>query len=214
MFALVLPTCHWHVGFEWVRIHESSPTSKRPTSFAGGAVRGRWIRLPVCEANRKETTSLRTGCAICHWHIAFEWVRIHLLFSNKKTPVILVFFCWWGKVDSNHRSYKQQIYSLSPLATREFPHMKFASRTGLGYHIIFWKNVKKKIQKYEKNLRAWPGGLSDCQKSLAEFAASAAKRIRIIFCRGVYLAENTTQAASAVRRAANLMEQLPVAIAP
>ena len=30
-------------------------------------------------------------------------------------------FCWWGKVDSNHRSYKQQIYSLSPLATREFP---------------------------------------------------------------------------------------------
>ena len=31
---------------------------------------------------------------------------------------------WWGKVDSNHRSDKQQIYSLSPLATREFPHMK------------------------------------------------------------------------------------------
>ena len=34
--------------------------------------------------------------------------------------------CWWGKVDSNHRSYKQQIYSLSPLATREFPHIHFA----------------------------------------------------------------------------------------
>ena len=34
-------------------------------------------------------------------------------------------FYWWGKVDSNHRSYKQQIYSLSPLATREFPHMQF-----------------------------------------------------------------------------------------
>ena len=30
-------------------------------------------------------------------------------------------FYWWGKVDSNHRSDKQQIYSLSPLATREFP---------------------------------------------------------------------------------------------
>ena len=95
MFALVLPTCHRHVGFEWVRIHESSPTNKNP-------------------------------------------------------PAKLVGFYWWGKVDSNHRSYKQQIYSLSPLATREFPHMKFASRTGLGYHIIFWKNVKKKIQKYEK----------------------------------------------------------------
>ena len=32
---------------------------------------------------------------------------------------------------------------------------------------------------------------SDCQKSLAEFAASAANKIKIIFCRGVYLAENT-----------------------
>ena len=32
---------------------------------------------------------------------------------------------WWGKVDSNHRSDKQQIYSLSPLATREFPHIQF-----------------------------------------------------------------------------------------
>ena len=29
---------------------------------------------------------------------------------------------WWGKVDSNHRSRRQQIYSLPPLATREFPH--------------------------------------------------------------------------------------------
>ena len=32
---------------------------------------------------------------------------------------------WWGKMDSNHRRHCQQIYSLSPLATREFPHMKF-----------------------------------------------------------------------------------------
>ena len=32
-------------------------------------------------------------------------------------------FCWWGKVDSNHRRHSQQIYSLSPLATREFPHI-------------------------------------------------------------------------------------------
>ena len=30
---------------------------------------------------------------------------------------------WWGKVDSNHRRQCQQIYSLSPLATREFPHI-------------------------------------------------------------------------------------------
>ena len=30
---------------------------------------------------------------------------------------------WWGRVDSNHRRHCQQIYSLSPLATREHPHI-------------------------------------------------------------------------------------------
>ena len=30
---------------------------------------------------------------------------------------------WWGKVDSNHRRHCQQIYSLSHLATLEFPHI-------------------------------------------------------------------------------------------
>ena len=33
---------------------------------------------------------------------------------------------WWEKVDSNHRSMTQQIYSLPPLATREFSHIKFS----------------------------------------------------------------------------------------
>ena len=35
---------------------------------------------------------------------------------------------WWGKVDSNHRRHCQQIYSLSPLATREFPHILFSAQ--------------------------------------------------------------------------------------
>ncbi len=35
-----------------------------------------------------------------------------------------------------------------------------------------------------------------CPNSLAEFAAAAAKKVKTIFCRGVYLAENTSQAAS------------------
>ena len=39
-------------------------------------------------------------------------------------------------------------------------------------------------------------GISDCQRSLPEFAAMAANKVKIIFCRGVYLAENTSQAAS------------------
>ena len=53
-------------------------------------------------------------------------------FGKKKTPPKAMPFRWWGKVDSNHRSYKQQIYSLSPMATREFPHMKLMSCKGLG----------------------------------------------------------------------------------
>ena len=35
-------------------------------------------------------------------------------------------FLWWAKVDSHHRSMTQQIYSLPPLATREFSHIKFS----------------------------------------------------------------------------------------
>ena len=40
-------------------------------------------------------------------------------------PILMDGSCvWWGKVDSNHRRHCQQIYSLSPLATREFPHIQ------------------------------------------------------------------------------------------
>ena len=34
------------------------------------------------------------------------------------------FFFSWAEVDSNHRSNLQQIYSLSPLATRESARLK------------------------------------------------------------------------------------------
>ena len=37
---------------------------------------------------------------------------------------------WWGRTDSNHRSDTQQIYSLSPLATRELPHILFFCLSG------------------------------------------------------------------------------------
>ena len=33
---------------------------------------------------------------------------------------------WWRRVDSNHRSESQQIYSLPPLATRELLHIQLA----------------------------------------------------------------------------------------
>ena len=38
---------------------------------------------------------------------------------------------WWGRVDSNHRRHSQQIYSLSPLATREHPRIHFYPKKGL-----------------------------------------------------------------------------------
>ena len=43
---------------------------------------------------------------------------------RKKKAVLFQVQLWWGKVDSNHRRHCQQIYSLSPLATREFPHIQ------------------------------------------------------------------------------------------
>ena len=33
---------------------------------------------------------------------------------------------WWRRMDSNHRSETQQIYSLPPLATRELLHIQFS----------------------------------------------------------------------------------------
>ena len=63
--------------------------------------------------------------AICHRHIAFKRVRISPPPHKTKTPAVKagVLF-WWGMVDSNHRRHSQQIYSLSPLATREIPHIQ------------------------------------------------------------------------------------------
>ena len=44
--------------------------------------------------------------------------------QKEKATLRATFSFWWGMVDSNHRRRCQQIYSLSPLATREIPHMK------------------------------------------------------------------------------------------
>ena len=45
--------------------------------------------------------------------------------TKKPLSVRIAVFSWWGRTDSNHRSETQQIYSLSPLATRELPHIQF-----------------------------------------------------------------------------------------
>ena len=38
---------------------------------------------------------------------------------------------WWERVDSDHRSETQQIYSLPPLATREHSHIKLKKKMEL-----------------------------------------------------------------------------------
>ena len=49
--------------------------------------------------------------------------------SRRKTKNLntFVFRFWWERVDSNHRSQRQQIYSLPPLATRELSHINLGS---------------------------------------------------------------------------------------
>ena len=78
---------------------------------------GRWIRFSAEKPRRlQQSPGLLPRAAF----------RIHK--KSKKTSFRLS-NCWWGKVDSNHRRHRQQIYSLSPLATREFPHIQLPALT-------------------------------------------------------------------------------------
>ena len=56
-----------------------------------------------------------------HRTVVSRWVRIHHSTPQKVQHRKVLDFLWWGRTDSNHRSETQQIYSLSPLATRELP---------------------------------------------------------------------------------------------
>ena len=46
--------------------------------------------------------------------------------GEKRQPLTGSPFFWWERVDSNHRSRRQQIYSLPPLATRERSHIRLS----------------------------------------------------------------------------------------
>ena len=51
------------------------------------------------------------------------WAENKSLYMQSTDALKLTLVCNWAKVDSNHRRQCQQIYSLSPLATRERSHM-------------------------------------------------------------------------------------------
>ena len=63
--------------------------------------------------------------ATVHRTVAF-WIfeSIHPSSTTKNRHPCGQRFFWWGRTDSNHRSETQQIYSLSPLATRELPRIR------------------------------------------------------------------------------------------
>ena len=90
--------------------------------FSGG--RGWWIRFPAGKPRRlQHATGMLPSAAF----------RIH---QNKKNTAKRhkPFGCvWWGMVDSNHRRRCQQIYSLSPLATREIPQIQLELVDGFAF---------------------------------------------------------------------------------
>ena len=61
--------------------------------------------------------------------VSKNWLAKSLIFDDtakkKAFDIFFVTGLWWELVDSNHRSITQQIYSLSPLATRESSPIQF-----------------------------------------------------------------------------------------
>ena len=50
------------------------------------------------------------------------------LTTNKKPNAYALGRLWWGMLDSDQRSRRQQIYSLPPLATREHSHVHYSKK--------------------------------------------------------------------------------------
>ena len=107
-------TVHWTVAFI---SFESAHNDKKSNNHEECSISSRRIRSPAGEPRRLQVS---TG------HLLKAAFRILCPPPPNKKPDLSVWFVWWGRTDSNHRSYKQQIYSLSPLATRELPHVQLA----------------------------------------------------------------------------------------
>ncbi len=79
---------------------------------------------------------------------------------EKKHLRLQVLFFWWGKVDSDHRSQRQQIYSLPPLATREFPHIQLRSSLKCLIIIPHFCGVVKGFFEFFAKLKSFPPRLT------------------------------------------------------
>ena len=60
--------------------------------------------------------------------VSARWKRAPHLQTQKKNDCFSAIVPWWGKVDSNHRSRRQQIYSLPHLTALELSHIRFSLR--------------------------------------------------------------------------------------
>ena len=67
--------------------------------------------------------------------------------KKKACDIFFVTGFWWELVDSNHRSIKQQIYSLSPLATRESSHIHLCAAMSPG-DVCYYSKGDFKLQAF------------------------------------------------------------------
>ena len=67
--------------------------------------------------------------------------------KKKACDIFFVTGFWWELVDSNHRSIKQQIYSLSPLATRESSHIHLYAAMSPG-DVCYYSKGDFKLQAF------------------------------------------------------------------
>ena len=99
----VLPPSSWRQA----TVHRAMQVLCRTDSlFCGKTTAGQTVHRTVCLDRPFESA-------------------LQIPIPNQKTQSVRTgFLVWWGRTDSNHRSDTQQIYSLSPLATRELPHIQ------------------------------------------------------------------------------------------
>ena len=84
---------------------------------------------------KSKIDDIRTGVQSVFLFIFLGFFVIQIRFfvfvpKRKRRLLIQSSFSWWEMVDSNHRRHRQQIYSLSPLATREIPHILYEIGAG------------------------------------------------------------------------------------
>ena len=71
--------------------------------------------------------------------------------KKKACDIFFVTGLWWELVDSNHRSITQQIYSLSPLATRESSPIQLCNQRLADCSIIIAKTFTKSKPFFQKS---------------------------------------------------------------